>query len=250
MRILLADDETLSRERLRDLLQDIGEGVEVVGEAANGLEALRMTITLKPDTVLLDINMPGLDGLRCARELARLADVPAVVFVTAHDDFALQAFEVAACDYLLKPVRKERLSAALAKAQRFTPSHWDRLDAHLPRIQSRRDYICAHRSGEIRLIAVGDILYFHADQKYTTVKTLDGEALIEESLKSLEQEFEGRFLRIHRNALVAAGSIERLELAGWRGGKLRLRGLPEPLDISRRCLPALRAHLIKLGKSD
>jgi len=250
MRILLADDEALSRERLRDLLQDMGFGLEVVGEASNGLEALRMAIKLKPDTVLLDINMPGLDGIRCARELARLEDGPAVVFVTAHDDFALQAFEVAACDYLLKPVRQERLSAALARAQKLTSGHWDRLDAHLPKMQARRDYVCAHRCGDIRLIAVGDILYFHADQKYTTVKTFDGEALIEEPLKSLEQEFEGRFLRIHRNALVAASFIERLELTGWHGGKLRLRGLSEPLDVSRRCLPALRAHLKRLGKSD
>ncbi|CAG1023037.1 Transcriptional regulatory protein BtsR [Methylococcales bacterium] len=250
MRILLADDEALSRERLRDLLQDIGESVEVVAEAANGLEALRMAIQHKPDTVLLDINMPGLDGIQCARELARLDEGPAVVFVTAHDDFALQAFEVAACDYLLKPVRKERLSAALAKAQKFTPSRWDCLDANLPKLKTRREYICAHRCGEIRLIAVGDVLYFHADQKYTTVKTLDGEALIEEPLKSLEQEFEGGFLRIHRNALVAAGCIERLELTGWHGGKLRLRGLSDPLDVSRRCLPTLRAHLKRLGKSD
>jgi len=250
MRILLADDEALSRERLRDLLTDIGAGVEVVGEASNGLEALRLAMRLKPDTVLLDINMPGLDGLCCARELARLVEGPAVIFVTAHDDFALQAFELAACDYLLKPVRKERLAAALARAQRFTQGQWNRVEAQLPKGQTRREYICAHRCGEIRLIYLGDILYFQADQKYTTVKTLDGEALIEEPLKSLEQEFGDRFLRVHRNALVAADLIERLEITEWHGGKLHLRGVSETLDVSRRCLPALRTYLKKLGKSE
>jgi len=250
MRILLADDEVLARERLRDLLADIGTDADIIGEASNGLEALRLSIALKPDTLFLDINMPGLDGLHCARALARLPDGPSVVFVTAHNDFALEAFDVAACDYLLKPVRKERLSSALSRAQRFTEFHWKRLNAHLPSPHSRREYICTHRYGEIRLIAVGDILCFHAHQKYTTVKTLDGEALIEEPLKALEQEFEGRFLRIHRNALVAAHRIERLGATSWQGGKLHLLGLSEPLEVSRRCLPTLRAYLKALGKSD
>lgn len=248
MKILLADDEPLSRERLRDLLQDMADWVEVAGEASNGLEVLRLVMTSKPDAVLLDINMPVLDGLLCARELARLTAGPAVIFVTAHDDFALQAFEVAACDYLLKPVRKERLEEALAKAKRFNLAHWESLESNLPKAQSRRNYICAYRCGEIRLIAIEDILYFHANQKYTTVKTLASEALIEEPLKSLEREFEGRFLRVHRNALVATAFIERLEKISWDGGKLRLRGLAEPLDVSRRCLPTLRAYLKRLGK--
>ncbi|MFM8330780.1 MAG: LytR/AlgR family response regulator transcription factor [Candidatus Methylumidiphilus sp.] len=250
MRILLADDESLSRERLRDLLSDIGEDVEVVGEAANGLQALQLALTCKPDVALLDINMPGLDGIRCARELARFADGPAVVFVTAHDDFALQAFEVAACDYLLKPVRRERLALALARARRFTQGHWERLEAQLPPKDANREYICAQRHGEIRLIPVGEILCFLADQKYTTVKTLASEDLIEEPLKSLEQEFAGRFLRIHRNALVAICFIEGLEKGEWGGGKLRLRGLAVPLEVSRRCFPALRGQLKRLGKSD
>ncbi len=247
MKILLADDEALSRERLRDLLQDVGGGIAIVGEAANGLEALNLAIRLKPDVVLLDINMPGLDGLRCARELARLAEGPAVVFVTAHDDFALQAFDVAACDYLLKPVRKERLAAALAKTQRFTPGHWERLDALLPQ-EILREYVCAQRGGEIKLIPVAEILYFQADQKYTTVKTASGEALIEDSLKSLEQEFGERFVRIHRNALVAMDRIERLEKGDGSGGRLRLRGQREFLEVSRRCLPLLRTRLKQMGR--
>jgi two-component system response regulator AlgR len=249
MRILLADDEPLSRERLRDLLYDAG-GVEVVGEAANGLEALSLCIKFKPDVLLLDINMPGLDGIRCARELARLPETPAVVFVTAHDDFALQAFEVAACDYVLKPVRRERLAVALARAQRFTQGQWSRLDALLPDVETAREYICAQRCGELRLIPVAEILYFHSDQKYTTVKTLKDEALIEDTLKSLEQEFGSRFVRIHRNALVASARIDRLETGDFGGGKLRLRGLRETLDVSRRCLPGLRAQLKRLGKAE
>jgi len=250
MRILLADDETLSRERLRDLVLDSASGAEVVGEATNGFEALGLAIKLKPDVVLLDINMPGLDGIRCARELAKLPEGPAVIFVTAHDDFALQAFEVAACDYLLKPVRQERLTAALARTQRFTQGNWERLDALLPEADAVREYICAQRCGEVRLIPLAEILYFHSDQKYTTAKTLTGEALIEDTLKSLEQEFGGRFLRVHRNALVATSRIERLETSHWGGGKLWLRGLAEPLDVSRRCLPGLRAHLKRLGKAE
>lgn len=250
MKILLADDEALSRERLRDLLRNVAPAAQVVGEAANGLEALNLAVKLKPDVALLDINMPGLDGIRCARELARLPEGPAVVFVTAHDDFALQAFEVAACDYLLKPVRGERLAAALARTQRLTHGQWEQIDANLPPAETVRDYICAQRSGEIRLIPVAEVLYFQADQKYTTVRTRAGEDLIEDSLKSLEREFGERFARIHRNALVAACCIERLEKGDWGGGKLRLRGLKEPMEVSRRCLPAIRALLKRLGKAE
>ena len=249
MRILLADDEPLSRERLRDLLQDAGLGACVVGEAANGLDALNMAFKLKPDVVLLDINMPGLDGIRCARELARLPEGPAVIFVTAHEDFALQAFEVAACDYLLKPVRPKRLAAALARTQRFSPGHWERLAAAAPAADAR-EYICAQRCGELRLIPVAEILYFHADQKYTTVKTLAEEDLIDDTLKSLEQEFGNRFLRVHRNALAAAAYVDRLETGRFGGGRLWLRGLRDPLEVSRRCLPALRAQLKRLGGAE
>jgi two-component system response regulator AlgR len=214
------------------------------------MEAINLAIKLKPDLALLDINMPGLDGIRCARELGRLPEGPTVVFITAHDDFALQAFEVAACDYLLKPVRKERLATALARAQRLTPGHWERLEANLPLSDIAREYICAQRAGEIRLIPVAEILYFQADQKYTTVKTATSEDLIEDSLKSLEREFGERFVRIHRNALVATNRIDRLEKSSWGGGKLRLRELDEPLEVSRRCLPTIRALLKRLGKTE
>jgi two-component system response regulator AlgR len=250
LKILLADDESLARERLRDLLHDIGGEVQVVAEAANGLQALQLTLAHKPDVALLDINMPGLDGIRCARELARFAESPAVIFITAHDDFALQAFDVAACDYLLKPVRRERLAQALLRAQRFTPNHWQRLQAQWQDKNEAREYVCAQRHGEMRIIPMAEILYFQADQKYTTVKTLAAADLIEEPLKSLEAELAGRFLRIHRNALVALAFIDRLEISQWGGGKLHLRGLPEPLEVSRRCLPAVRSQLKRLGKAD
>jgi two-component system response regulator AlgR len=250
MKILLVDDEALARERLRDLLQGAAPAAEVVGEASNGLEALSLAVQCKPDVVLMDINMPGLDGIRCARELAHLADSPAVIFITAHEDFALQAFDVAACDYLLKPVREQRLAAALARAQRLTPGHWERLNAQLPSAQTVRMVICTQRGGEMRLIPVEEIIYFQADQKYTTVKTASGEDLIEDSLKSLEQEFGERFARVHRNALVAVSRIERLEKSGLGGGKLRLRGLCETLEVSRRSLPTLRALLKRLGRVD
>lgn len=249
MKILIADDESLARERLLNLIADLGEAHEVVGQAANGLEALRLCLNLKPDVALLDIHMPSLNGLECARELSRLEDGPCVIFVTAHDDYALEAFEVAASDYLLKPIRRERLAAALARTRRFGASHWENVKESLPEAAQAREHICAYLYGEVRLIAVEEILYFRAEQKYTMVGTLDGEIPVEDALKTLEQEFAGRFVRVHRNALAALNHIARLERHPAGGGTLWLREVAEPLDVSRRNFPELRALLVKMGKA-
>jgi len=248
MRILIADDEAPARGRLQALLEGLASA-EVVGEAENGLDALRLSMKLKSDLVLLDIRMPVLDGLECARELARLPESPAIVFTTAYDEYALQAFEVCACDYLLKPVRRERLAAALERAQRFSAANWDRLSEHLQTGHKVRDRICAYVRGEVRLIAVKEVRYFRAEQKYTTVRTAEGEMLIEDSLKTLEEEFADRFVRVHRNALAAIDHIAGLGKLGSGRAVLKLRGIPDQLEVSRRHLPDLRGYIKGLGKA-
>ncbi|CAL1241542.1 LytR/AlgR family response regulator transcription factor [Candidatus Methylocalor cossyra] len=249
MRVLIADDEAAARRRLRELLERIDPTLEISGEAADGGEALRLIAATAPDLVLLDIRMPGLDGLEAARQVARLAEPPAVIFVTAYDDYALDAFEASAVDYLLKPVREQRLAAALGKARRFTPTAWRALEAALPKDQRPlRHYLCSQGSGGLSLIPLASVLYFRAESKYTTVRTRDGEFLIEDSLQTLEQEFGDRFVRIHRKALVAVDSIAGLRKS-VSGVELRLSGVPEALPVSRRHLPSVRARLRQLAET-
>lgn len=244
MKILIVDDEAMARKRLRALLQEIAPSHRIVGEAGDGGEALRMVAAGEPDVVLMDVRMPRLDGLGAAREIARLARPPAVVFVTAYDEFAVDAFEICAVDYLLKPVRPQRLEAALQKAQRFTELVWRKLDAALPpERRPARSHLCLYSHGELRLVPVAEVVYFRADSKYTAVRTETDEALLEESLVALEQEFGDRFMRIHRNALVAMERAIGLAKLPDGGMGLRLRGMPEPLEVSRRHLPAVRAWL-------
>jgi len=247
MKILIVDDEAPARSRLRDLLSEIDSRLTVVEEAADGEQALRLAAQAQPDAVLLDIRMPWVDGIQAARELARFPQPPAVIFTTAYDEYALAAFEVSAVDYLLKPVRKDRLAAALRKAERFTEIAWKKLEAALPAAQSTRSHLCIYSHGDIRLIPIETVLYFRAEQKYTTVRTPDGETLIEDSLKSLEEEFGKSFIRVHRNALVAIDHIVALEKSSPGGMALRLRGIPEILEISRRHLPTVRAQLKQLA---
>ncbi|MGX2039420.1 LytR/AlgR family response regulator transcription factor [Methylocaldum sp. MU1018] len=247
MKILIADDEAPARSRLRDLLGEIAPELIVVGEAADGEKALRLAARTQPDTALLDIRMPWIDGIRTARELARMPRPPAVIFTTAYDEYALEAFEVSAVDYLLKPVRKDRLADALRKAERFTETAWERLRIALPAERSVRSHLGTQIHGELRLIPLDAVLYFRAEQKYTTVRIPDREVLIDDSLKSLEEEFGERFIRIHRNALVAVEHVVALEKSSPGGMALRLRGIPEPLEISRRHLSAVRARLKRLA---
>jgi len=237
LKVLIVDDEPPARERLRSLLAEIAD-VEVAGEAANGREALGRTYELGPDVVLLDVRMPGMDGLETARHLNVLEEPPAVIFTTAFDQYAVEAFEAQAVGYLLKPVRKEQLAAALNRAGRLTRVQLQKLAAAGD--GERRSHIAArHREG-VRLIPLEEVQYFLADQKYTTVRHVKGEDLIEDSLRLLEGEFGPAFVRIHRNALVAVKYLERIERNAEGQYFVHLRGCPAPLPVSRRMAGELK----------
>jgi two-component system response regulator AlgR len=241
MKILVVDDEPLARKRLTGLLQEIG-GCEIVGEAANGRNALLLSSELNPDIVLLDIRMPEMDGIETARQLARLPHPPAVIFTTAFTDHALSAFDAHAVDYLVKPIRKERLEQALHKAHKLNRAQLASL-AHTDQPPKGRAHLSVTVRGNLELIPIGDILYFQADQKYVRVRTPRLEALIEEPLKQLEDEFGVQFLRVHRNALVGAAHIAGIEKDALGRCFIKLRGSDEKLEISRRLLPEVRRHL-------
>ena len=239
MRVVIADDERLARERLRALLAEAG-GVEVVAEAADGDAALHACAEHHPDLVLLDISMPGIDGLEAARHLAGFEPRPAVVFCTAYDAHALSAFEAQAIDYLVKPVRAERLAAALARVRTFSAGRAQQGDAAPGH---KRTHLCARLRGSLRLVPVDDVRYLQAEEKYVVVHHARGEDLIEESLKSLEAEFADRFVRIHRNCLVARSEIVELRRAPDGHTQAVLRHGDHPLEVSRRCVAQLRDTL-------
>jgi two-component system response regulator AlgR len=230
MRVLIVDDEPPARERLRLLLADL-PGTECVGEAGSGEEAVRLADELEPDVVLLDIRMPGIDGLEAARRLAALPEPPAVIFTTAYEQHALEAFDAQAAGYLLKPVRRERLAAALERAQRPSRAQLARLGGPAT---PARSHITARVRDQLRLIPVDDVLCFVAEQKYTTVRHTGGEDLIEESLRALEDEFGARLVRVHRNALVAVAQVERVEREPDGHYAVHLRHGGGRLQVSRR----------------
>ena len=240
MNILIVDDEKPARDRLVRLLGDVPDHA-LAGVAANGAEALELVQREQPDIVLMDIRMPGMDGLEAARHLAAMERPPAVIFTTAFSDHALEAFETHAVDYLLKPVKLDRLRAALDAAVRPTRAQAGLASDALAAIEPRQ-HICARVRGSLVLVPIDDIYYFHAEQKYVTVRYAGGEVLIEEALKALETEFADRFHRVHRNALV---SLARL--GGMRsdsdGHRVTFRDIDDTLEVSRRHLPALRKIL-------
>ncbi len=242
MRILLVDDENLARDRLRRMLE-AEEAHDVVGEAANGAEAVKVCEAERPDLVLLDIRMPGMDGLETARHFLELEEPPAVIFCTAYEEHAIQAFDLQAVGYLLKPVRKENLFSALSKAMRLNRAQLAALNAA---DDSRRSHISARTHKGIELIPVDDIRYFQADQKYVTVRYSGGEIIVDETLRELETEFEDLFVRVHRNALVAKHHIEGLAKESHGQVAVRMRGLEEAISISRRHLPAVRKLVKRL----
>jgi len=232
LRILVVDDEPPARDRLKRLIDELGD-CECVGEAGTGEDALKLADQLKPDVILLDIRMPGMDGVEAARHLSDFDEPPAVIFTTAYDQYALDAFETHAVGYLLKPVRREKLEAALEGAMRPTRAQLARL-AKVSPTAARRSHIAVRTRDELKLLPVEEIRAFMADQKYTTIRHPEGEYLIEESLRSLEDEFGTDFVRIHRSALVALRHIEAVERAADGGYAVRLRGTAEPLTVSRR----------------
>ena len=232
LRVLIVDDEPPARERLRSMLVEFGN-FDVAGEAGNGEQALNQVDKLVPDIVLLDVRMPGIDGIEVARQLATMAEPPAVIFTTAFDEYALEAFESQAVAYLLKPIRAEKLKAALAKVGRLTRPQLQQL-ASATREPAHRSHIGVRGRDGLKLIPVDEVLCFNADQKYTTVRHLKGEDLIEDSLKTLEEEFAANFVRIHRNALVNTKYLERIARDADGQHFVHLRGMAEPLEVSRR----------------
>jgi len=232
IRTLIVDDEPPARERMRRMLDAIDE-VVVVGEAGSGNEALELCAELAPDVVLLDIRMPGMDGIEAARHLNSLEEPPAVIFTTAYDQHALEAFETQAVGYLLKPVRQEKLARAIRHAARVAAPQLLRL-AEQSQLGRRRAQICARLGEQLRLIPVEDIYYFAAGQKYVTVRHRGGRDLIDESLRSLAAEFMPEFVRIHRNSLVAARYVSAVERAADGHYSVRLKDCVEVLPVSRR----------------
>lgn len=240
MRVLVVDDEPPARERLTGLLDGLGQ--QVCGEAADGLAALQQTERLHPEVVLLDIRMPRMDGLAAARRLAGMSAPPAVIFTTAHDDHALEAFEAQAVAYLLKPVRREHLERALERARALTRAQLAGLGERLAAAQPRT-HLCVRLGNRLELIPLADIYYFQADQKYVTVRHRAGEAVIEEPLKLLETEFDGQLLRIHRNALVATAHLRGIVRTAEGRHQVAFDAIPDRLEISRRHLGAVRQRI-------
>lgn len=245
MRVLIVDDEAPARDRLRQLISETRDH-EVVGEAGNGEEALELVTCTAPDVVLLDIRMPGMDGLETARHLNQSGNPPAVVFATAYDEYAIDAFETNAIGYVLKPVRRERLEQALRQAARLNRRALDDA-ASQPGVSEKRRHVSARIRDQLKLIPVCNIHYFVADQKYVTVVHQKGRDLIDDSLKSLETEFEDRFVRIRRGALVAVDVIEALKKD--ESGQTRVILRPgigaDDLVVSRRHVANVRRRLRK-----
>jgi len=240
MKILVVDDEAPARDRLKRLLGDL-QDYEVIAEAANGRAALEQAHTIQPDIVLLDIRMPGMDGIEAARHLAQMDEPPAVIFTTAFNEHALEAFDANAIGYLMKPIRRERLLDALQRATRLTRPQLLNLASRNQ--QSSRKHISARIRGELRLVPVGDVIFFHADQKYVTVRYSEGELLIEEPLKDLEEEFTDTFVRIHRSTLVSVAHIEAMERDQEGAHQVRLKGIEDRFRVSRRLAAAVVQRL-------
>ena len=245
LKLLLVDDEAPARTRLRNLLEDIGHDLptEVVAEAADGIEALERIGDTAIDVALIDIRMPRMDGLQLALHLSRRADPPAIIFVTAFDQYAVNAFELSAIDYLLKPVRAQRLLDGLRKFRRGLPTG----DLLRPLVPEGRLHLRSTERGKVLLIPVESVAYLRAEQKYVTVRTAQAEHLIEDTLAQLENEFGQRFVRVHRNCLVARDAITGYERGtGPEGeGEIRwqliLRNLDERIPVSRRQWPMIKS---------
>lgn len=245
MKVLIVDDEEPARERLRQILEDEAD-YEVVGEAGNGQDAIALAARHEPDIVLLDIRMPGLDGIETARHLNQLEHAPAIVFTTAYDEYAVDAFEARAVGYVLKPVRRSRLATALGQASRLAGNTLRQL-APEARLEGRRRHVCATVKGNLKLIPVDEVWGFFADQKYVRAEHANGRNLLDESLKSLADEFGDRFVRIHRAALIAVDKIERIEKTADGKSRVVLRNGShvddKELIISRRHVAEARRRI-------
>jgi two-component system response regulator AlgR len=246
MKIIIVDDEPLARSRLLAMITELDAG-DVIGEADNGADALRLVEQAAPDIVLLDIRMPGMDGIEVARHLAATLRPPAVIFTTAYDNHALAAIEANAVDYLLKPIRKPRLRAALERATTLTRAQLAGLEAVAPEGDGARararTHISATLHGNLQLLPLGEIRFFRAEHKYVTARHPGGQLIIEDPLSALEAEFEDRFLRVHRNALVAKAHVRGIERDANGHQYVRLDGIDDLVEVSRRQAPIIRRML-------
>lgn len=240
MNILVVDDEPLAQQRLIQLLSEL-DGVNQVDTANNGQQAIQQCQDKKPDILLLDIRMPEMDGLEAASHIAQMDEPPAIIFTTAYDEYALDAFNVNAIDYLLKPVRSLDLASAISKASKLNKAQLTCVKTQ----QETRKHITAKISGNIKLIPINEIIYFQAEQKYVTVKYLNGETIIEDTLKELQSEFEEYFIRIHRNALVAKQFITGIHRDNQGHAMVMLNANTKDykLEISRRHLSGVKKLL-------
>jgi len=240
MKILIVDDEKLARERLIRMVDTL-DGCEVAGIADSGEEAVRQAIRLEPDIVLLDIRMPGMDGMEAGKQLSTLASPPAVIYCTAFGEHAIEAFEVNASAYLMKPVRREALMDALSRISRVNKVQKESVLGREVTSEDRsRTHISAKTRRGIELIPLTEVKFFQADHKYVTVRHMGGEVLIDDTLRDLESEFGDRLVRIHRNALVMTDHLEGLERDPSGHYQVRMRGIDEKLDVSRRHVSGLR----------
>lgn len=248
--VMIVDDEAPARARLRDLLADIVSEVpnEIIAEAGNGVLALAAMEGKRIDVMLVDIRMPQMDGIELARHLSQLEQAPAIVFVTAYDTYAVQAFELNAVDYLMKPVRAQRLALALQKARQsrpLTPQVLAKLQ------QNARAHLSCHERGRLLLIPLEEVIYLKADLKYVTARTRTREYLLDESLTQLEQEFSERFIRLHRSVLVAKEAIAGFEKNNADDAETQwqalLRDVPDKLPVSRRQWPLLKSYARQLS---
>lgn len=241
MNVLIVDDEALARARVHRLLSQIGE-FNNVHEAGNGKEAVEAVQKLSPDLVLMDIQMPVMDGIEAARHISELDTPPAIIFCTAYDEYAIEAFNVQAVGYLLKPVRADDLKSALNKLSKINKVQANELSK-----DERRTHISTRTHSGLELIPVENIRLFRADQKYVSVfhsyGDEKGEVLIDESLKTLEDEFSGLFERVHRNSLVATCHIVKLHKHDDGSHWLELDGLADSVPVSRRHLSGVRKLL-------
>ena len=241
MKILIVDDEALARERLQDITTELYPDT-ILYHASNGIDALEKISTHEPDIVLLDIRMPGMDGLEVANHLLQLELDTAIVFTTAYQDHAISAFDANAVDYLLKPIRKERLQTAIERASKINKTKLSLINEE-EKEASGRSHLSAMIQGNLQLVPIENIYYFKADQKYVSAGWPGGELLLDESLTSLETEFSEKFIRIHRNALVAIKHVEALMKNNDGQQVIKLSDMPLELTVSRRHLADVKKVL-------
>ncbi len=244
MKYLVIDDEFLARARLKELLLRIEPGAEII-EAENGQQAIELCEKYRPDKALVDIRMPGISGIELVYHLSALEHSPAVIFTTAYSEYALEAFDANAIDYLLKPVQIDRLRRALQKADPISKSQTDSLKE-----TTRNMHISINQRGKIRLVSIPSICYAKAENKYILVKTAKEEYLMNETLNNLELELGEKFIRVHRNAVISIDHLEGLERNDEGQWCVFFRGIPDKVEVSRRQTPVIRGWLKKRSFND